>query len=34
MPYVYSPEYWRDIERGKSEWWMRFIDFLRYPHIP
>lgn len=34
MPYVYSPGYWKDIERGRSERWMRFIDFLRYPHLP
>ena len=33
MPYVYSAGYWRDIERGKSEWWMRLVDFVRYPHF-
>ena len=34
MPYVYSAGYWRDIERGRPGWWMRLIDFLRYPYIP
>ena len=34
MPYVYSAGYWRDIGDGKSEWWIRFKDFLRYPYFP
>lgn len=34
MPYVYSAGYWADLERGRPEWWMRFVDFLRFPYVP
>lgn len=34
MPYVYSSGYWKDIEQGKPEWWIRLIDFLRHPYFP
>ena len=34
MPYVHSAGYWADLERGRPEWWMQFVDFLRFPYVP